>query len=186
MGETRANPAAVSGAITAPVLMVGWQIAPDEQRPFTTGCRLVVPNVLQRLGVGRDLVCLTTLVRTPLPVRSSDHRRLGPYGRSLWADIRSWGPRTVIFLGAPVACHVLDLEWETPISELRGARYVWPGRTTTSFFVVQPPEDVDLAAKIVSPTTVEWVQDLRAIFEADTQHYREVRVLQGKSRTRRS
>jgi uracil-DNA glycosylase family 4 len=165
------------GNTPAPVMIVGFQVGAEEAKPFTSVINQVVRGLLTNMRVGHDLVMLTNLFKAPQPAAG---KGVGLWVNFLFEEIKVVQPKAVILLGLYTAKAVLNLP-HSDVENARRIRYVWPGRTETNFFVTYPPELLAVAPPRVglSAQGVGFVQDLKAVFEADGQHFDRLVAVKG-------
>jgi uracil-DNA glycosylase family 4 len=163
------------GNTKAPVMIVGWQHGESEAKPFTEPPRDLVRIALANMGVTYHMVLLTDLVKIPRPALARTNEDVGTWVDLLLEEIEIVEPKAVVLLGQEVAAWVLHGP-SLNLASLRRARFIMPTKTNASFFATYAPADV-CGRNLLSKSSgryrpVEWVTDLRAVFEVDERHFR--------------
>lgn len=161
----------------APVMLVGYQLGPDETAPFTSESRHKLRSVLRQMRVGPGLLYLTNLIKIPSPVIVDQARCSSKWVDLLFQEIDAVEARAVILLGMPVAGKVLKFGDDALLDEFRRTRFQWPGRSKANFFVTYGPEDVEMDDGVADIHGLNWLADLKAVFEVDAVHYDSVETV---------
>ena len=166
------------GSPTARVMLVGWQIGDDETKPFGAEGKKALRGFLSKMNVGPEMVLLTNLIKVPQPVMSLGDTRVGTWVVFLFEEIKVVIPLAVSLLGLPVAAAVLRLT-DDSIEKVRSCHFMWPGRTQTHFFATYAPEEITFPNGGMSIEGINWITDIKAVFEADETHFNRIRTVKG-------
>lgn len=163
----------------APVLMVGWQSDPGEATPFSSEPRKGLRDVLASMRVGAGLVRLTDLIKIPDPAITDPGKCPIKWSDLLFEEVQATQAQAVILLGLSVGRVVLRIGADEKLASVRRTRFQWPGRTKASFFVTDTTENLAIAGNLMDLNTMEWLSDIRAVFEVNTLYFNSLRTVKG-------
>jgi uracil-DNA glycosylase len=152
------------GSPKAPVMLVGTQMYAGEKIPFSSPRSAPAINLVQQLGVPKEMIHLTNLCRLPVDQEVQPSAIADETVEFLLNYVQEHLPKAVVLMGG-AAIRILG---GPQINDLRLRRWVWAGRfKKTTFFATHDPSVASGQVGLLSVPAAEFMMDVKAVLETD-------------------
>ena len=165
------------GNCNAPLMIAGFQHGNAETKPFTAEPGNFLRAVLAKMQIPPSFVMLTNIIKSPTFLKRSDIEKWVELFRE---EVQIINPRCVILCGMEAAGWLLNLR-QGSLDQYRRLRIVKSDAIALSYFVTHSPYDIPQPPAGVNGQGLEFIQDLRAVFEADTNYFERIKIIRVES-----